>query len=1014
MKKTFFLFFFFLIFGLSTFAQAECHLGSSPAEADCRVLNNQDGPLNSAGRYPAHSLRERIRSACVIAGTDSLSFDSIVAGRGMRTIHLSAGPLDIPADCQGTVEIVGPTDTDPIVIDGSDLPVGTNIHEGCAIVSHGNLHLFNVVIQNARNGVCLESSGNIVRNNTLVENRGAGILISGQNNQIQGNFIGVRSGALSTDAGNKGPGVLLDTGARNNTVGGLNPADANVIKFNGRDISFNEGAGGINLIGREIYQNYFFGNQIELNQGYGINILGDVESDFNTDNFPPNGTSHDYYPQHGIPVFALHASPDSTDSPTAWTLSSSSVRPNALLQFFRATPSPGIPYGQGALLVWGAVADTSGSFSTTLRSHDAITVATGDWITATQTTTADGTSEFVHNLRLSNHDTSNVLPGLTPIDFGTITINPGMFPRCGDGVCNGTETALSCPMDCPLILPPLPYCGDGVCNGSETPRTCPADCGPPTPVCGDGICEGSETPLTCPADCTPRVVTLDPPTALSASQVSHELRVNLSFKDNSTNEEGFVVERAEQPAGGTCLDLGDAAYAQRLVPDSAEERVLSGVYLTQSDVEALAYNHTYCYRVRAYLGVTLSVPSNVVAVTLTADVVVSCGDGICNGTETPDTCPADCGPPAPRCGDGICNGSETPRTCPSDCGLPTPVCGDGICEGSETVATCPADCGPVSPTLHAPANLSASQVGSELRVSLSFKDDSNNEEGFVVERAEEPAASTCSALGDSAYIETPFPSSPEQRTLAGVYLTVMDTESLVYGHPYCYRVRAYLGTLLSVSTNVVEVTLTAATTVSCGDGVCNGSETATTCPVDCAPPAPRCGDGICNGTETSASCAIDCPVIPICGDRICNGGETTLTCPADCPPPAPRCGDGICNGTETHDTCAADCLSPPASPPSSSVSGGSCGDGVCAATETPATCPADCPEISPPPVVPGGNTSDVNPSPPSTQEGTPQGGGCALNAGTSGRLDLSCWLMLLGLFCWGVLRGKLNGSAQTL
>lgn len=35
---------------------------------------------------------------------------------------------------------------------------------------------------------------------------------------------------------------------------------------------------------------------------------------------------------------------------------------------------------------------------------------------------------------------------------------------------------------------------------------------------------------------------------------------------------------------------------------------------------------------------------------------IYCGDGTCNGTDTPQNCPADCGPPPPTeyCGDGIC------------------------------------------------------------------------------------------------------------------------------------------------------------------------------------------------------------------------------------------------------------------------------------------------------------------------------------------------------------------------
>jgi len=42
-------------------------------------------------------------------------------------------------------------------------------------------------------------------------------------------------------------------------------------------------------------------------------------------------------------------------------------------------------------------------------------------------------------------------------------------------------------------------CGNGICNGWETAENCPADCN--TTVCGDGRCEGTETNETCPGDC---------------------------------------------------------------------------------------------------------------------------------------------------------------------------------------------------------------------------------------------------------------------------------------------------------------------------------------------------------------------------------------------------------------------------------------------------------------------------------------------------------------------------------
>ncbi|MSQ83741.1 MAG: hypothetical protein EXR77_12795 [Myxococcales bacterium] len=43
-------------------------------------------------------------------------------------------------------------------------------------------------------------------------------------------------------------------------------------------------------------------------------------------------------------------------------------------------------------------------------------------------------------------------------------------------------------------------CGNGKCEGSETASSCPQDCGT-KPVCGNGLCESGETPSNCAKDC---------------------------------------------------------------------------------------------------------------------------------------------------------------------------------------------------------------------------------------------------------------------------------------------------------------------------------------------------------------------------------------------------------------------------------------------------------------------------------------------------------------------------------
>lgn len=68
----------------------------------------------------------------------------------------------------------------------------------------------------------------------------------------------------------------------------------------------------------------------------------------------------------------------------------------------------------------------------------------------------------------------------------------------------------------------------------------------------------------------------------------------------------------------------------------------------------------------------------------------------------------------------------------------------------------------------------------------------------------------------------------------------------------------------------------------CGNGLCDGFETCTSCPSDCKP-CPRCGDGSCNGVETCLSCSRDCGTCP--NALAC--GQTAPPPPTSPPPPPP-------------------------------------------------------------------------------------------------------------------------------
>jgi hypothetical protein len=83
------------------------------------------------------------------------------------------------------------------------------------------------------------------------------------------------------------------------------------------------------------------------------------------------------------------------------------------------------------------------------------------------------------------------------------------------------------------------------------------------------------------------------------------------------------------------------------------------------------------------------------------DVCSDCGDGQCTGSESCQSCAADCGScpapaPADYCGDGKCDANEDCEYCAADCGScppAAPFCGDGQCDAAEDCSSCSADCG---------------------------------------------------------------------------------------------------------------------------------------------------------------------------------------------------------------------------------------------------------------------------------------------------------------------------------
>lgn len=86
---------------------------------------------------------------------------------------------------------------------------------------------------------------------------------------------------------------------------------------------------------------------------------------------------------------------------------------------------------------------------------------------------------------------------------------------------------------------------------------------------------------------------------------------------------------------------------------------------------------------------------------------------------------------------------------------------------------------------------------------------------------------------------------------------------------------------------------------ACGDGTCQPTENAQTCPDDCARrPTPVCGDGICSENE-AAFCKADCQTKHYCDDA-CGGQGEGCYCDASCKEYGDCCGpDGTDSGAKT-------------------------------------------------------------------------------------------------------------------
>jgi len=195
------------------------------------------------------SLREAITFANSNPGTDTITFR--IPGSGVQTITLASA---LPAI------------TDSVIIDGTTQPG----FAGTPLIDVNGVNLF---VNDA--GLVLAASNSTIRGLAIDRARGNDIVVQGSNELIVGNYIGF-SPATET-AQHAGAGILL--GGANNTVGGTTAAARNVISNNGNGIEINGTGQNLiegNFIGTNVAGTAGFGNGhgIVIDTGADSNTVG--------------------------------------------------------------------------------------------------------------------------------------------------------------------------------------------------------------------------------------------------------------------------------------------------------------------------------------------------------------------------------------------------------------------------------------------------------------------------------------------------------------------------------------------------------------------------------------------------------------------------------------------------------------------------------------------------------------------------------------------------------------------
>ncbi|MFH1470512.1 MAG: dockerin type I repeat-containing protein [Candidatus Micrarchaeota archaeon] len=216
-----------------------------------------------------------------------------------------------------------------------------------------------------------------------------------------------------------------------------------------------------------------------------------------------------------------------------------------------------------------------------------------------------------------------------------------------------------------------------------------------------------------------------------------------------------------------------------------------------------------------------------------------CGDGICSVGECNPGCP-DCDP---CCGNGNSEAGETCSSCPGDVGSCPPCNANTICEPTENCFDCPGDC--PSDTIPAPPNYF--NTFTDMHDVATWPDPSTFTFSFTIPSGSMSSATMDMRLDDCGTVtvngalitgqtwDCSIDDSAHWVTVDLMpYINAGSNTFVIFADDYHL---GYIGYDMSISVIYSDITM------CCGNGICEGTETAT-CPVDCTggpvPPSPSC------------------------------------------------------------------------------------------------------------------------------------------------------------------------------